>query len=1207
MYDIPLFLLKSLLPVGLISLVFFSIGLLLARMIWGRNQKRLSNAIDESMNLTSQWSALGSSQQDLFKKLRVRWQADRNSFEKCLSEKDSRISILKEQIQTVRGKSPNGGVSEDEIEMKVRLRELESQLASEKAVSAKLREDLEQVPEMPVLPFAVKDKADAAPVSDRLETRILELEQDLVDTHNDLHQVRSDYERQSELVESLEARLIQAPAPEKIAEAEQIQALFDQRSRELRLIREQAASQKQAIAAEGIRLEGERRAASEQAATELREEIARLTAEHEQAVLALQDEAESRGAEHEQAATELREEIARLTAEHEQAATELREEIARLTADHEQAVLALKDEAESRGAEHEQAATELREEIARLTAEHEQAVLSLKDEAESRGAEHEQAATELREEIARLTAEHEQMVQVHASERQSLESKSLAAHALFEEEILQLHANLESKGQEFLGLQSRFAEQTSAWETAQAEHSETEAAFRRRRESLQSEINDVCHELFDVRQALNDRIARMATLEQNLAEQSTTASTAQERNIELEKQLGALQGESEALKDDLKTVTHRLEEATEALSALRTEHEAKSAEASLTSSQLLEIRKELSETKIALDSRSDEHQKSLAQIEELETVLEERTTEVSTLSEELRRQRDELRQIKDALAQTEGELEALVDESRVLGKDVQDRQRHSEEQALRMVSLESALAERYRELNEVRVAADLHARDSQKHESRVLELEEEVKLRDAEIALSNQNLASAESSLETANASIADLSDRLAQSEVAINDLRSELEIVSKEKVEVLSRLEEVTSHITELEEAAQSREEQLSLIDVELTEHRASVAEMEPRIERLQAELKAAEEGRLNSVKEAEELAQALRESDERSLALSLRVDEKEKEITTLREEASSLQTRVDTLTQDESDARERCLILEKEVELKTEELTEVNRVHREEREARELEMGAKLSQSEDDRQRLSAALSSEIDSLRVQLAEEQAKASEFTSFRETSDAKILSLRQSLDARLQEVQELQTRLNDLIKQRASRDREFSEIEEKLRSFESLAFTPVASDNSYEALLTVPEGDGIPLDDLAPFGTQTPRSSRDSKEESEVDLTTGWAESDTAFAVFFDEGGSELRDDDRSKIDQAARAIRGLGREVEVTVIGYAGAEGSSDFNKSLSAQRADAVRERFIQRGILLGVVKVQAVGQDRRFSGVRAQRAEIVISPVTAPESVN
>ncbi len=1117
MYDIPLFLLKSLLPVGLISLVFFGIGLLLARMIWGRNQKRLSNAIDESMNLTSQWSALGSSQQDLFKKLRVRWQADRNSFEKCLSEKDSRISILKEQIQTVRGKTPNGGISEDEIEMKVRLRELESQLASEKAVSAKLREDLEQVPEMPVLPFAVKDKADAAPVSDRLETRVLELEQDLVDTHNELHQVRSDYERQSELVESLEARLIQAPDPEKIAEAEQIQILFEQRSRELRSIREQAASQKQGIAAEGMRLEGERRAASEQAATELREEIARLTAEHEQAVLAL------------------------------------------------------------------------------------------KDEAESRGAEHEQAATALREEIARLTAEHEQAVLAHVSERQSLESKSLAAHALFEEEILQLHANLESKGQEFLGLQSHFAEQTSAWETTQAEHSELEAAFRRRRESLQAELNDVCHELFDVRQALNDRIARMATLEQNLAEQSTTASTAQERNIELEKQLGALQGESETLKDDLKTVTHRLEETTVAFSALRNEHEEKSAEASLTSSQLLELRKELSETKIALDSRSDEHQKSLAQIEEVETVLEERTTEVSALSEELRRQRDELRQIKDALAQTEGELEALVDESRTLGKDVQDRQRHSEEQALRMVSLESALAERYRELNEVRVAADLHARDSQKHESRVLELEEEVKLRDAEIALSSRNLASAESSLETANASIADLSARLAQSEVAINDLRSELEIVSKEKVEVLSRLEEVTSHITELEEAAQSREEQLSLIEVELTEHRASVAEMEPRIERLEAELKAAEEGRLNSVKEAEELAQALRESDERSLALSLRVDEKEKEISTLREEVSSLQTQVDTLTQDESDARERCLNLEKEVELKTEELTEVNRVHREEREARELEMGAKLSQSEDERQRLSAALSSEIDALRAQLVAEQAKASEFTSFRETSDAKILSLRQSLDARLQEVQELQTRLNDLMKQRASRDREFSEIEEKLRSFESLAFAPAACDNSYEALLTVPEGDGIPLDDLAPFGVQTPRSSRDSKEESEVNLTTGWVESDTAFAVFFDEGGSELRDDDRSKIDQAARAIRGLGREVEVTVIGYAGAEGSSDFNKSLSAQRADAVRERFIQRGILLGVVKVQALGQDRRFSGARAQRAEIVISPVTAPESVN
>jgi outer membrane protein OmpA-like peptidoglycan-associated protein len=91
------------------------------------------------------------------------------------------------------------------------------------------------------------------------------------------------------------------------------------------------------------------------------------------------------------------------------------------------------------------------------------------------------------------------------------------------------------------------------------------------------------------------------------------------------------------------------------------------------------------------------------------------------------------------------------------------------------------------------------------------------------------------------------------------------------------------------------------------------------------------------------------------------------------------------------------------------------------------------------------------------------------------------------------------------------------------------------------------------------------------------------------------------------KIDRCARSVRRLGRRVEVTVIGYAGSEGSSDFNESVSARRADAVRERLVERGVSQAVVKVKAAGQDRRFSDWKARRVEMIVAPIAVAETVN
>ena len=62
MHELPTFLVKNWLAVGVAAIVFFLIGLLLAKFIWGRYATRLSSAVEENLNLASQWNALGISQ-----------------------------------------------------------------------------------------------------------------------------------------------------------------------------------------------------------------------------------------------------------------------------------------------------------------------------------------------------------------------------------------------------------------------------------------------------------------------------------------------------------------------------------------------------------------------------------------------------------------------------------------------------------------------------------------------------------------------------------------------------------------------------------------------------------------------------------------------------------------------------------------------------------------------------------------------------------------------------------------------------------------------------------------------------------------------------------------------------------------------------------------------------------------------------------------
>ncbi len=115
---------------------------------------------------------------------------------------------------------------------------------------------------------------------------------------------------------------------------------------------------------------------------------------------------------------------------------------------------------------------------------------------------------------------------------------------------------------------------------------------------------------------------------------------------------------------------------------------------------------------------------------------------------------------------------------------------------------------------------------------------------------------------------------------------------------------------------------------------------------------------------------------------------------------------------------------------------------------------------------------------------------------------------------------------------------------------------------------------------------------------------------DTSLLLYFDEGADRLDSSELTKIDQATRAVRKLGVTFRVTVAGFANAEGSPAFIESLSARRADTVRERLIGNGVSLSKIDVQGRGRDTQFAGNeneswKARRVEVVFAqdPIADP----
>lgn len=1015
MHDFTFFLLKNWLPVGIASIVFFLIGLLLAKFIWGRWSQRLTFAVEENLNLASQWNALGSSQRDLFKKLRARWQADRDVWESRLVEtetivaqKDARIAQLTSEL------SGKGKVVPAEVSLDSRL---VAQIESLKAEIRRHQEEnrhLKAEAAAPVAPVSLLAGIPMAESSD-LESKISDLEKDLIDTHDELHEVRNDYLKQVELVEVLEARLVKprgeiSPAPEGAGTA-QLSAILGQRSRDL---------------------------------LRFRSEVSSLRKRNEELQLELTEAKKAEA---------LETELATLRRESESSHTKL---------------------AEGDG-EFE------------------------------------------------LTSRALKAAQIKIDDRDSDISK-------LRRELKEREETVETLTGEVASLEERLA----GFEV-----------LERRRILLEAELNDVSHEMYDVRTALNHRLDEIGMLEARL--------------------------------DELEPI--------------------EKAHADL-ESELKETRHELSDVRIAYNAKVSEFETKTAEMEELEAIIEDRSSEVSDLSDELRQKRDELRLIKNNLAETEGEFEAITEEASVFTAQINAKDTFLQEQALRINDLEASLSLRYAEMNEVRVQFDGEAKNARYHKSRADQLEAELKQREKEFEASDARVASAGEAIEEARLQIEELTNRLADSEQSVQDLQSSLQILSREKDDTIRELERATQRVAELEEAARDREEHIQSIEQEWRDGKHEAESLERQLARLNIEMEEAKENRQHTQIAVEELEEALKASDDRVLTLSREIETKDSELHAVKAEIQTLQKR----------------LRERDAELAgSREEAESLRTHLE---GRLGELRASEENDEEERRKLGA----EINSLRKTLESKEEEIARIAANRGGSGEEIEALQSKVEKRGNAIRDLQNEVSKIMMQRSARENEVSMLKEKLNAVErellkareltanasaSVTATPPSVKDLEAALQQslekeVSRSGGLSLDQLGEDSAASARGTTTVAHHAKSDPA---ADENT---IFFEESSVGLEEKEIAKIDELASRVR-RSNKLAVTVIGFAGAEGTSDLTESLSARRADAVRERLLERGVPQSKIEVRSAGQDRKFNNWRARRVELVASPIAVAESIN
>ena len=1343
MHDFTLFLLEKWLPVGLSAIVFFAIGLLMAKFIWGRYNQRLSFAVEENLNLASQWSSLGASQRDLFKKLRSRWQADRDAWEARISQSETELATREARIEQLSAhlKGTGKGLpapvvidrgSERRIEqLQARLNDKEKEIEILKAEAKESTSPGEFFARAQVTEETTGDESEEESVTltieqtENLQCRIQELEQDLTDIGVQFQSLREDHEKQSCLVESLKSQLIELPdeseiralklkleqanhtATEASRAGEQLATLLSWKNREtVTLKRETEKLQVTAREAETLR----------EALVETTENLEARDRELEEA----KQKFEATNSELEQA-NHIATEVARAG-----------EQLATLLSWKNRETVILKRATEKLQATAREAEI-LREALIETTETLEARDRDLeeaKQKIEATNSELEQAnhiATEAAragEQLATLLSWKNRETVTLKRETEKLQVTAREAEIL-REALIETTETLEARGRDLEEANQRI--EVTNYELEQANHTAMEAArageqlatllswknretviLKREAEKLQvtaREAEILREALIETTETLeardwelekaNQRIKAISSeLEreknqsgkksEEITQLSTTIKTTESEIASKTATIGSLESEVaklteavsviEPLKQSKAALQAELNDACHEVHEVRTALNERMGEIDSLKSRLNELG-EVEEERIRLDAallesrhdfanlrlRFEETQNDLkistGQMEELEAIIEDRSAEVDDLSAEVRQQRDLIQEQKQELARKEGEIEAASGQVSTLSVQVTSKEKSLKNKADRIEDLERALTERYEEMNSVRMEYDEELKSARYHAARASQLEAELDRRAAAFDETNLRAVTSEEALERADQRIEELTSKLVREDEAITALKRELEELSEEKQEYIRNIKEASERAGRLESAVQNREQELEAIGDELkqvkasaeadkradaesiekltskhadsinqliSQHKSAMAELkhkgETEISRLKGESKdlnrhtavlgtdlaAAKEEQAASEALIAELKSALNTSDERTVTLSKSIDDIERELVALND---------DLIASNKKAANRKAKLAKvKQAAEKT-----------------QVELDAKLERVIKDKETIVGAHEAmlaerfeEIEELRANLAEQEQSTDLLKKQRSQNIEEVEKFRNKVAKRGEIIRELQAEISNIMLQRSSRDDEIDLLKEKLRALEqrfrstdgvqSLATLDTANINSIEDSVqnspcpqVAKKGDEVALDEIEASiesGNQceSPAESPDEQLEPETELSVTNDDS-----IFFDESSSDLTENGLNAIDRFARVLRESNRNLTVAVVGYSGPEGSPDYTDLLSARRADAVRERLLERGVPQSIISVKSSGQDRCCNNWRARRVELlqIISPEA--EAVN
>ncbi len=1133
MHDISLFLFKNWLPVGLSAIAFSLIGLLFAKCIWGRFSHRLYVAVEENMNLASQWSALVSSQRDLFKKLRSRWQDDRDAWELRLAESEEVIAKKDSRIEDLIGAlASEGKVKVEDLahdrDSEERISELEATVAEKESEIAELKATIKSLP--PAMTFTNPVEAEPVEVTTseadsekmtELQNRIRDLEQDLIDTHDELHDVRSGYRQQVDLVESLEAKLIDGPDS------------------------------------------GEELEAASKRISELEAKLADNGATSRRAAqLAAMVTHRSRELFH------FRRSIADLKADNSRLAADLVD--ARISADQSERIAELTSELESISGELERVGAELATKNEEL--ESAQRRVEALEPIERR---HDLLKAELND------AFHE-MYDVRTALNYRLDEIELLEGRLdeldeVEEERDALLAELAETRRELSEVRMAFDEKNEALERRQAEMEELEAII----EDRGAEVNDLSAEVRQKRDMVRELKNKLAEHEgelEGLNDEARKASAA------LASKVAFSEEQSRRIADLEILLGGHYDE----MNAIRAEMDSEAKSAKYYASRAKQLEAEL-------ERRDSQDAETHRKITKTENALEEANQRISLLTEQLE--------------QSDSSIAILEDDVRRLSQEKDKTLRQLEETTRRIEELENAASIREEKLREYEEKIRAQDETALERESRIGELEVElseksVSLDDQEAIAADQaeKLTEYEVTLQSRNETISEQENRIADLESELSEKTNSLEDREKLAAERAEKVQELEALLAqrdqELNEAnheVEARAAHVSEIEKEIAEKNERAEKLSIDLERLNSELDAALREKENSRAAIAELEESLQSSDAKSLTLSQQLEEKHAEIAKFESELSTVREHLTAREAAVAESERRIATLEDELERRQKEYLETNVVNN--------------------------ANAAEIARLTEEIKSQQGHLNRYAQQKEESLAELDRLRSKVEKRGTSIRELQSQISSIMMQRASRDNEISLLKDKLRAVEAdlrkaEKVEPEAGETEptmslesaiKKSLADDSDNSGASLDELEESESHhepAPALSEPVKATPSPQPVSGEADD---MAVYFDESGDGLSDDALKKIDSCARSFRQSGKKMELTVIGFAGSEGSTNFIEALSARRADSVRQRLLQRGVPQSSINVQSAGRDRRFSDWKARRVEMILAPQAVAERVN